>query len=65
MGDGLVIERGLGEANLADEGIGLVVEMVDLSGAVDAEIVIAEEDKEVFRLTIADGAGLAGIHRYI
>ena len=42
-----------------------MVEMVDLSGAVDAEIVIAEEDKEVFRLTIADGAGLAGIHRYI
>lgn len=59
--NGLLIERGLGEADLALKGVGLGRGGEELSGAVEAEVVGACEDEHVFWLLCAEGAGLVWI----
>ena len=65
MLDSFCIEGGFGQADLADKGVGLLVEVVDFGGAVDAEVVLAEEHEEVFRPALADRASFLRVHRYL
>ena len=45
MLDSVCIKRGFRQTDFTYEGVGLLVEMVDFGGAVDAEVVLAEEDE--------------------